>query len=87
MLEDHFKQDITNIKNIAIVPTLLNVICQTTGMGFAAIARVTEDRWITCSVQDNVLFGLKAGDELKIKTTICDEIRQNPKPVFIIIKS
>ncbi|MFG4004245.1 GAF domain-containing sensor histidine kinase [Flavobacterium aquidurense] len=83
MLEDHFKQDITNIKNIAIVPTLLNVICQTTGMGFAAIARVTEDRWITCSVQDNVLFGLKAGDELKIKTTICDEIRQNPKPVII----
>jgi light-regulated signal transduction histidine kinase (bacteriophytochrome) len=83
VLEDHFKQDITNIKNIAIVPTLLNVICQTTGMGFAAIARVTEDRWITCSVQDNVLFGLKAGDELKIKTTICDEIRQNPKPVII----
>ena len=83
MLEDHFKQDITNIKNIAMVPTLLNVICQTTGMGFAAIARVTEDRWITCSVQDNVLFGLKAGDELKIKTTICDEIRQNQKPVII----
>ncbi|WP_347349842.1 ATP-binding protein [Flavobacterium sp. CSZ] len=83
MLEDHFKQDIINIENISIVPNLLNVICQTTGMGFAAIARVTEDRWITCSVQDNVLFGLKPGDELKIKTTICDEIRQNPKPVII----
>ncbi len=83
MLEDHFKQDISNIENISIVPNLLNVICQTTGMGFAAIARVTEDRWITCSVQDNVLFGLKPGDELKIKTTICDEIRQNPKPVII----
>ena len=83
MLEDNFKQDIINIENISIVPNLLNVICQTTGMGFAAIARVTEDRWITCSVQDNVLFGLKPGDELKIKTTICDEIRQNPKPVII----
>lgn len=83
MLEDHFKQDITNIQNITIVPNLLNVICQTTGMGFAAIARVTEDRWITCSVQDNVLFGLKPGDELKVKTTICDEIRQNPKAVII----
>jgi GAF domain-containing protein len=83
VLEDHFKQDIINIENISIVPNLLNVICQTTGMGFAAIARVTEDRWITCSVQDNVLFGLKPGDELKIKTTICDEIRQNPKPVII----
>ncbi|MDA6070229.1 ATP-binding protein [Flavobacterium sp. AC] len=83
MLEDNFKQDIINIENITIVPNLLNVICQTTGMGFAAVARVTEDRWITCSVQDNVNFGLKPGDELKIKTTICNEIRQNPKPVII----
>ncbi|MFH7018750.1 ATP-binding protein [Flavobacterium sp. FlaQc-47] len=83
MLEDNFKQDILNIENISIVPNLLNVICQTTGMGFAAIARVTEDRWITCSVHDNVSFGLKPGDELKIKTTICNEIRQNPKPVII----
>lgn len=83
MLEDHFKQDIINIENISIVPNLLNVICQTTGMGFAAVARVTEDRWITCSVQDNLDFGLKPGDELQIKTTICNEIRQNHKPVII----
>jgi len=83
VLEDNFKQDIINIGNISIIPNLLNVICQTTGMGFAAVARVTDERWITCSVQDNVLFGLKPGDELQIKTTICDEIRQNPKPVII----
>lgn len=83
MLEDHFKQDILNIEKISIVPTLLNVICQTTGMGFAAVARVTDDRWITCSVQDNVLFGLKPGDELQIKTTICNDIRKNLKPVII----
>lgn len=83
MLEDHFKQDILNIEKISIVPTLLNVICQTTGMGFAAVARVTDDRWITCSVQDNVLFGLKPGDELQVKTTICDNIRKNLRPVII----
>lgn len=83
MSEENFKQDIINIKNISIVPNLLNVICQTTGMGFAAIARVTEDRWITCSALDNLEFGLKPGDELQVKTTICDEIRQNPKAVII----
>lgn len=83
MLEKNFQQDITNIQNISIVPTLLNVICQTTGMGFAAVARVTDDRWITCSVQDNVAFGLKPGDELQIKTTICNEIRQNRRAVII----
>ena len=83
MLEENFKQDIINIEKISIVPNLLNVICQTTGMGFAAIARVTEDRWITCSALDNLEFGLKPGDELQVKTTICDEIRQNPKAVII----
>jgi light-regulated signal transduction histidine kinase (bacteriophytochrome) len=83
VLEENFKQDVLNIQNISIVPTLLNVICQTTGMGFAAVARVTEDRWITCSVQDNVSFGLKPGDELEVKTTICHEIRQSNKAVII----
>lgn len=83
MFEENFKQDILNIQNISIIPNLLNVICQTTGMGFAAVARVTEDRWITCSVQDNVAFGLKPGDELEVKTTICDEIRQSCKAVII----
>ncbi len=83
MAEENFKQDIQNIQNISIVPTLLNVICQSTGMGFAAIARVTEDRWITCSVQDNVSFGLKPGDELEIRTTICHEIRRDKKAVII----
>lgn len=83
MPEENFKQDIQNIQNISIVPTLLNVICQSTGMGFAAIARVTEDRWITCSVQDNVSFGLKPGDELEIRTTICNEIRRDKKAVII----
>lgn len=52
-------------------------------MGFSAIARVTEDRWITCSVQDNVSFGLKPGDELEIRTTICNEIRRDKKAVII----
>ncbi|KIO52077.1 GAF domain-containing sensor histidine kinase [Flavobacterium hibernum] len=83
MLEENFKQDIINIENISIVPTLLNVICQTTGMGFAAVARVTEDKWITCSVLDNLKFGLKPGDELEIKTTLCDDIRKNPRPIII----
>lgn len=82
-LEDHFQEDINNIGKITIIPTILNVICQTTGMGFAAIARVTDSRWITCSVQDDINFGLKPGDELEIKTTICNEIRESQKVVVI----
>jgi signal transduction histidine kinase len=83
VLEENFKQDILNIEKISIIPNLLNVICQTTGMGFAAVARVTEDKWVTCSVQDNLEFGLKPGDELEIKTTLCDDIRKNPIAIII----
>jgi len=52
-------------------------------MGFSAIARVTEDRWITCTANENNPLNLKPGDELQIETTICDEVRKNDKAVFI----
>jgi signal transduction histidine kinase len=52
-------------------------------MGFAAVARVTEDRWIACGVRDEIAFGLKPGGELKIETTICNEIRQHREAVVI----
>ena len=60
---------------------ILDEICATTGMGFAAVARVTEQRWIACQVIDNIEFGMAAGDELKIRETICDEIRESGEAV------
>ena len=65
------------------MPTILDVVCRTTGMGFAAIARVTEDRWIVCSVLDNISFGLQPGGELTVETTICNEIRASHEAVII----
>jgi signal transduction histidine kinase len=81
--EDALLADIEKIKQIPIVPTMLEVICRTTGMGFAAVARVTDDRWIACSVRDEIAFGLVAGSELQIETTICNEIRDSREPVVI----
>jgi len=80
---DSFSKDINVISGISAVPTILDVVCRTTGMGFAAVARVTEDRWVACSVLDNIHFGLKPGGELKVDTTICHEIRQVRQPVVI----
>lgn len=81
--EDELKEDVRKVGGIAIVPTLLHIICQTTGMGFAAVARVTEERWITCSVRDDIHFGLVPGSELKIETTICNDIRDSFQAVVI----
>lgn len=62
---------------------ILTAVCERTGMGFAAIARVTEERWIACHVLDKIEFGLNPGHELEIKTTICNEIRQCGRAVII----
>ncbi|MBD0413087.1 GAF domain-containing sensor histidine kinase [Oryzicola mucosus] len=82
-MNNDFQADIDAIGRIAAVPTILDVVCRTTGMRFAAVARVTEDRWITCDVLDSLDFGLSPGDELKVETTICHEIRQSQEPVVI----
>ncbi len=75
--------DVERVSRIEAVPTILDVVCRTTGMRFAAIARVTEERWVACSVLDAIDFGLKPGGELSIETTICHEIRQSREPVVI----
>ena len=88
LIESHALNDnpaaaVETIAQISAVPTILDVVCRTTGMRFAAVARVTADRWIACGVQDNLAFGLEPGGELKIETTICNEIRDHRQPVII----
>ena len=82
-LEEDLEADVAAVQAIPAVPKILDVVCKSTGMGFAAVARVTEDRWIACQVLDNVQFGLPVGGELKVETTICNEIRDHHEVVAI----
>jgi len=75
--------EVEAVSKIAVVPAILDVICKVTGMGFAAVARVTEDRWIACAVKDDIDFGLEPGGELEIRTTICNEVRREGRLVTI----
>jgi signal transduction histidine kinase len=75
--------DIAAISRIDAVASILEIVCRTTGMGFAAVARVTQDRWVACAVRDEIAFGLLPGGELDVKTTICDEIRDSGRAVII----
>lgn len=77
------QRDLAAIASIDAVPQMLEVICRSTGMGFAAIARVTDTQWVCCASLDEIQFGLKAGSELELETTICNEIRQHHEPVVI----
>lgn len=74
--------DITAIEKIDAVPLVLEMVKQATGMRFAAIARVTDEHWVACAVDDSIDFGLLPGGQLELETTICHEIRQLQKPVI-----
>jgi signal transduction histidine kinase len=76
-------EDLAAISRIDVAPKILDVVCRTTGMGFAAVARVTEERWVACAVKDDIAFGLKPGGELEIVSTICNEIRDSGVAVII----
>src|SRR3546814_18879544 len=82
MKDDLIVEAVADGDNDAIRAILADV-CSLTNMGFAAVARVTEDRWIACQVFDKIEFGLTPGGELEVATTICNEIRENGPAVVI----
>jgi signal transduction histidine kinase len=81
--DEAIARDVAAIGRISAVPSLLKVICQHTGMGFAAVARVTDGTWTACAVEDTIQFGLKPGGRLELQTTLCSESRAARQPVVI----
>ncbi|RYE93608.1 MAG: GAF domain-containing sensor histidine kinase, partial [Myxococcales bacterium] len=71
------------IAKIEAVPTILQVIAETTGLRFACVARVTPSLWQACAVHDGIGFGMKVGDELKVETTLCHEVRSSLEAILI----
>ncbi len=82
-MHDPIADDVAAIQSIEAVPTILQVIAQTTGMRFACVARVTQDRWTVCAVHDAISFGLTPGDELQVATTLCSVVRDTQAGVVI----
>ena len=62
---------------------ILDVVYHTTGLRFAAIARVTEDYWIACAVRDGIGLGLETGDSLPVQTTLSYEVLHRGEPIVI----
>lgn len=78
---EDIERDVIAIGRIDAVPALLKFICRTTGMGFAAVARVTDESWTACAVQDDIQFGLEPGGSLDVHTTLCKEARALRQPI------
>ena len=73
--------DVARIGALSSVPSMLKILCQSTGMGFAAVARVTAGTWTACAVEDRISFGLAPGGQLPVATTLCVEARAARQPV------
>jgi signal transduction histidine kinase len=80
---EEIANDIRAVARLSAVPTLLRVLCDATGMGFAAVARVTDDTWTVCALVDDIRFGLEPGGQLPVHTTLCIESRAAHAPIAI----
>lgn len=81
-LPESIARDVAAVARISAVPSILKIVCEHTGMGFAAVARVTQGSWTACAVEDQIGFGLLPGAQLDVDTTLCKEARQTGAPVF-----
>ena len=77
-----FQADIEIISGSEFIGTMLETIMLATDMRFAAVARVTAERWVTCRSKDEVNFGLVEGDEIEIESTFCETVRVSGERVL-----
>jgi signal transduction histidine kinase len=71
------------VGRIDAVPTLLQVLCDITGMRFAVVAQVTDTTWTACAVKDDIQLGVSPGSQLAASTTLCFESRAARAPIVI----
>jgi signal transduction histidine kinase len=74
---------VREVQEIGAVGQILETVAALTGLGFVAVAHVTDNAWTTCAVLDKLDFGLKVGDGLDVATTLCEEVRATACTIVI----
>jgi len=74
---------VREVQAIGAVEQILETIAAITGLGFVAIAHVTEHSWTTCAVRDKMGLGLQPGDGIDVNTTMCQEVRATGEMIVI----
>ncbi|WP_420934195.1 GAF domain-containing sensor histidine kinase [Alteromonas sp. A081] len=76
-------KDISVIHTIDVIPHIMEMLADLTGLRFICVARVTKHEWTVCSVLDRIEFNLNPGDKLDIQTTFCHSVRTSQQPIVI----
>ena len=61
--------DLSTFNRLESIQTILRLLCKTTGLRMAVVARVTSETWTACAVLDNLNFGLQSGQNLELANT------------------
>lgn len=57
------------VPSLNTLETILELLCEITGLRVALVARVTNEQWSCCAVHDGADLGLQSGDTLELSTT------------------
>jgi signal transduction histidine kinase len=72
---------IAAIGRVDALPTLLKVLCGTTGLRFAAVAGVEGGTWTAYAVRDDLDLGVQPGGELSLMASLGFESRAARHPI------
>jgi GAF domain-containing protein len=74
---------LSDIEQIDVLPDLLRVVCDVTGMGFSAVGHMTATEWTACAIHDRIGLGMRPRQQLDVATTLCHEVQKSRAPVCI----
>lgn len=71
------------IAEIEATTCILKLVTRLTEMRFAGIAKFTETEWVVCAAYDPNEIGISPGDIWELETTLCSELRRDPRSLFV----
>jgi signal transduction histidine kinase len=78
-----YLQEVEIVGRIPALSTILCVVTRTTGTRLAILAKVEEERWVACSVEDQLGAGFVRGMDMDVKSTICYDVLRSGRPIVV----
>lgn len=76
MSESDYEGPLPPLAKMTVIPVILRLVKEATGLRFAAVARVTSTRWVAYAVDDSAHLDIRPGDERPLAQTLCKEVHR-----------
>lgn len=75
--------DLNCVEDEGDLELILQLVSRSAGLGFCAIARVSEKAWTPYRIHDAISFGITAGKSIAISGLPCEQVLKTRKPLVI----